>query len=196
MARPRAFPDDLMFQGIHQALCKRGFNQLTLEHIATEIAISPAALTKRFGSKKALLLFYIDMVISITEQAFADVCRLPVTRINALKTLFMRSMGQMSDPTALANFTSLFVACVSDPELLERSQRRLRVIDEQVKLLLNAAAAAQEIRGADIDKTARVLQSALGGALFIWLKDPDRPLAEWVDDCFDIVMGPLYVQAQ
>jgi AcrR family transcriptional regulator len=192
VARPQLYSDETMFQGIHQALCGRGYAQLTLELIAKEIAVSPAALTKRFGSKKAMLLFYIDTVISRTEAAFEAVRSAPGSRLQALEALFVRTMGNMSNPAELANFTSLFIDSVGDPDLLARSQKRLEVIDTQIVMLLDEAVAAGELSACDTRQAARVLQSALAGAMLMWLGEPERTLADWVRDCFVMIIAPLH----
>lgn len=191
MSRPREYPDELIFQGVHQALSKTGYAKLTLERIATEINISPAALSKRFGSKKSLLIAYSDAVIEQVKRSFQQVQIKEIKPLRALEQIFLQSVKEVDTPQTLANITSLYVEGIADPDLLARSQARLQIIDEQVQSLLNRAVEEGEIRPCDPAKVSRVLQAAVGGALMIWIKEPGRSLTEWTEDCMELIIGPL-----
>lgn len=191
MARPREYSDDRIFQGIHLALGKYGYAKLTLDNIAKEINISPAALSKRFGSKKNLLLFYMDTVIKMTTHSFATTRSLPGSKLRALKSLLIQSLGKVEDVKTLANVTSLFIESVSDTDLLEYSQRRLQLIDVEVEYFLRAAIENGELLNCELDQvetTARVLQAAIAGSLMIWLNNSTQTLEQWLDDCFNLIL--------
>lgn len=191
MSRPREFSDELIFQGVDLALRKAGYSKLTLERIAQEINISPAALSKRFGSKQSLLYSYSDYVLQVIGHVFEEVQKQEEKHLDALKNIFLHSIGQVDTPQALANITSLYIEGLSDPGLKQRSRIRLQMIDEHVGKLLRQAVEAKELRNCDTEKVSRVLQSAVGGSLMIWIKEPERSLKEWINDCFEIVLGPL-----
>lgn len=194
MSRPREYPDQLIFQGVHQALSKTGYAKLTLERIATEIHISPAALSKRFGSKKSLLLAYSDAVIEQIKISFHQVQLQEKKPLKALAHIFLSSVKAVDSPQTLANITSLYVEGIADPDLLARSRTRLQLIDDQVRSLLNRAVEEGEIKPCDTAKVSRVLQAAVGGALMIWIKEPDRTLTAWTEDCMELIIGPLRLE--
>jgi AcrR family transcriptional regulator len=191
MSRPRQYSDELIFTGVRQALSKYGYAKLTLANIAEEIDISPAALSKRFGSKKSLLLAYSDYVIQVSKQSFAEALRREGSALEALKGVFLQGMTMVDGPVSLANITSLYIEGVSDPDLLERSRLRLHIIDEGVRQLLHKAVDAGEIRKCDPALVSRVLQSAVGGAFMLWLKNTERTPEDWIDDCFKVIFSPL-----
>ncbi|MCZ8533719.1 TetR/AcrR family transcriptional regulator [Psychrobacillus psychrodurans] len=191
MSRPREYSAERIFQGIHSALSKYGYTKLTLDNIAKEIIISPAALSKRFGSKKNLLLFYMDTVIKLTTQSFVTSRSLSGSKLHALKSLLIQSLGKVEDAQTLANITSLFIESVSDMDFLEYSQRRLQLIDEEVQYFLRAAIEDGELLNIELDQvetTARILQGAITGSLMIWLNNSTRTLEQWLDDCFNIIL--------
>lgn len=192
MARPREYSDREIYQAIYSALGKYGYASLTLDNIAREVGISPAALSKRFGSKKNLLLRYMDMVIESTRLAFAERLSLPGPKLETLKLLLVPALGQVGDAKSLANITSLFIESVSDPDLLERSRIRMQVIDDGVQRFIREAIDSGELPSLgrnDAETTARVLQAAIAGSFMIWLNDPGISLESWLDDCFSIVLG-------
>lgn len=191
MVRPREFQDEVIFHGVYRALCKKGYGQLALTDITHEMNISPAALMKRFGSKKNLLLAYSDYVIELTKQAFHDASLSDQSPIEALKTVFRDAVSHMKDPVELANHTSFYLEGTNDPDLLEKTRYRLQLIDEFTRRMLNQAITNNEIVPCDVARVSRVLQAAISGAMLIWIKESDRSLDELFDECFQVIFASL-----
>ena len=194
MGRPREMTDEMVYQGVYRALTKTGYGGLTLYKIAAEIGLSPAALSKRFGSKKSLLLFYMDHVIAVTNEAFENRPLSVEGYIYTLESIFVDSVSQLGDPRTVANSTSLYLESNDDPELLERSRLRVQIIDRHVRSWLEQAVQAGELRLDDIGQVSDILQASISGSLLIWLKDPAKPLEKWVRDSFAIVLGPYLTE--
>lgn len=192
MVRPREFQDEAIFYGVYRALCKKGYGQATLTDITHEVDISPAALMKRFGSKKNLFLAYSDFVIELTRHAFQEASVSDCSRIDVLKVVFKHGVLHMKDPIELANHTSFYLEGTSDPDLLEKTRTRLLLIDEFTRQMLNQAIANKEIAECDVSMVSRVLQAAISGAMMIWIKEPSRTLDELFDECFQVVFAPLW----
>lgn len=191
MVRPREFEDEVIFYGVYRALCKKGYGQVTLTDITHEVDISPAALMKRFGSKKNLFLAYSDFVIELTRHAFQEASVSDRSRIDALKGVFKHGVLHMKDPIELANHTSFYLEGTSDPDLLEKTRSRLLLIDEFTRQMLNQAIANKEITDCDVSMVSRVLQAAISGAMMIWIKESNRTLDELFDECFQVIFAPL-----
>ncbi|WP_214630497.1 TetR/AcrR family transcriptional regulator [Paenibacillus agaridevorans] len=188
MARPREYSDERILGGIYSALGKYGYAKLTLDNIAKEIEISPAALSKRFGSKKSMILFYLEAVNEGMSARFAELRHSQNASLQSLRTMFEDAVMKVDDPVMLANLTSVYIESVSDPELLERSRRRLRIIDETVHYFIGQALDHGELRSDNPEALARVLQSAIAGSLLIRLNDDTQPLKNWVEECFAVVL--------
>lgn len=186
--RPRAYADETIFESVTKALCKYGYYDLTLARISQEAGVSAAILSKRFGSKKGLLLAYGDYLIRITRQSFTASERADSSAIGALKRVFLEWTAYLG-PGQFANLTSFFIGSNGDPELVEKSRRRLSIIDEEVQRLLKAAMSSNEIREAETAKISRVLQAAVTGAFIIWTKDSRLSPEEWLEQCFDVVLA-------
>jgi len=191
MVRPREFQDEAIFYGVYRALCKKGYGQATLTDITHEVDISPAALIKRFGSKKNLFLAYSDFVIALTRDAFQEASISDRSRIDALKAVFKHGVLHMKDPIELANHTSFYLEGTSDPDLLEKTRSRLLLIDEFTRQMLNQAIANKEITDCDVSMVSRVLQAAISGAMMIWIKESNRTLDVLFDECFQVIFAPL-----
>lgn len=193
MARPREFSDELIFYGVYSALCKKGYAKFTLTDIANEINSSTAALSKRFASKKGILLAYSDYVIQITKTSFEEAKQNEPSSISAIKTVFKNAVKLANDPVSLANHTSFFLEITSDDDLLEKSRQRLKLIDEETTGLLETAMKNNEIKKGDAALISTVLQCAVSGAILIWIRDSDKTLDELLDDCFRVVLEPLSI---
>ena len=191
MARPREFSDEVIFHGVYLALCKKGYGSLALTDVSKEIEISPAALLKRFGSKKNLMLAYSDYVIDLTKKSFMEVSNEELTSIDGLKGVFKSAVRLASDPIALANHTSFYLESTRDPDLLEKSQYRLRIIDDETQRLLNLAIERKEIKACDVAIVSNVLQASISGAMLLWIKDTHKTLDELIDGCFKVIFDSL-----
>lgn len=188
MGRPRCFTDEQIFEAVYQALRKLGYEQLTLEKIAKEISISPASLSKRFGSKQNLLLAYIRFTIKQTKQVFEQAEQNSPSPLAALRNLFVQY--SRIDSASLANITSLYLAAMAEPEMKRLSRQRLQIIDEEIQKLLVKAIQNRELKQCNPALISRTLISSLMGSIFVWMRYQDRNLEEWIDDCFDVVLKP------
>lgn len=133
----------------------------------------------------------MDTVIKLTTQSFVTSRSVSGSKLHALKSLLIQSLGKVEDAQTLANITSLFIESVSDMDFLEYSQRRLQLIDEEVQYFLRAAIEDGELLNIELDQvetTARILQGAIAGSLMIWLNNSTRTLEQWLDDCFNIIL--------
>lgn len=193
MGRPREFSDEHIYYGVYQSLCKKGFAQTTLADIAYEIGVSPAALIKRFSSKKGIFLAYTNYVIQLTEAKFNEADQSDAPPIEALKSVYKEAVRLGNDPVSLARHTSFYLESTTDPDLLEISRHRLAIIDAGTRRLLSKAVRDKSIQACDIELVSTVLQSAIGGALLIWIRDAGKTLDALIDDCFRVIIGPLRI---
>ncbi|WP_181741895.1 TetR/AcrR family transcriptional regulator [Thermoactinomyces mirandus] len=177
---------------VFHALRKLGYDHLTLEKIANEISISPAALSKRFGSKQKLLMAYIRFTIQQTKLVFERAEQSPLSPLAALREVFVQY--SRIDPVSLANITSLYLAGIADPDMYRLSRKRLQIIDAEIQKLLVKAMQNRELKKCNPALISRTLISSLTGSIFVWMRDQDRDLEEWIDDCFDVVLKPYKIK--
>ncbi|MCK0473256.1 TetR/AcrR family transcriptional regulator [Halalkalibacter sp. APA_J-10(15)] len=189
MARPREFANETIFYAVYQALCKKGMSKLTINDISNEGTISPAGLLKRFGSKKGILLAYSEFVVELTKKSF-DESHKEDSSIHALKKIYKKAMKLADDPISLANHTSFYLESTSDPDLLKISKKRLDILDKGTQSLLNQAICQGEMKECDVNLISTVLQSSVGGAMLIWIRNPERTIEALIDDCFSVILKP------
>ncbi|MGI6406103.1 MAG: TetR/AcrR family transcriptional regulator [Syntrophaceticus sp.] len=192
--RPREYSDQMIFEGVSKALIKYGYSNLSLSKIAKEAQLSAAALSKRFGSKRGLLLAYYDYLTEITEQSFKAIQQTDLSALNMLKQIFLLWTNQVENPVQFANMTSIYLQNNSDPEFIEKTRHRLKIIDDEIQRILQIAIDSKEILEVDKKLLSRVLQAAVTGAFLIWCKDSSLTPEEWVNDCFDVVFAPYKIK--
>lgn len=188
--RPREYSDQTIFEGVSKALIKHGYANLSMSNIAREANLSAAILSKRFGSKRGLLLAYYDYLIDLTKQSFSALRKTKMPALDMLKHVFLMWTTQVETPAQFANLASIYLGNNQDPEFIEKTKLRLKIIDEEIQQILQIAIDSKEISELDKDLISRVLQAAVTGAFFIWCKDSRLTPEEWVNDCFDVVFAP------
>ncbi len=190
VGRRRQVDDDTIMLGTARALGRLGYARLTLAAVAEEVGLSPASLIQRFGSKRDLLLAFFDWDMVVRQARVADLRRLHSSPLAALRARFLKWADFIPAPTTVANLLSLSVESVTDPEFRERANRRVKAQEAEVTALLEEAVASGELAPGDIPRLSRVLLAAETGALLHWAVAQGGPAREWIDDAFDVIIGP------
>lgn len=196
MARPKEFTDDMIFQGILTALGELGYSKMTLNAVAKHVGLSPAALVQRFSNKKEMLLSFFDYLNDMSEKRLNQMKEISRSPLKALEELALLWVSVDGDPIHCANIASFYTDCLHDPELREKAQRRLEIVDDGVQYLLNKAIDQGELLACNVPQISRVLQSSVTGALLLWATNDDRTAKEWISDCFDAILGSLFPQKE
>ena len=95
VGRPRVFSDDAIFRATNALIERTGYDSLTLEAIATEVGCTRQALVRRFGSKQALLLAFLDRLLVVRAADYRIVetdAPSPLAALRARKRLMFWSV--------------------------------------------------------------------------------------------------------
>ena len=188
--RPKIYSDDRIFKSISTVLAKQGYEALTLQKIAEQAGLSPAILSKRFGSKRGMLFAYYGHLIAVTRKSFDDLSKqsLPVTE--ALTEAFTQWHGFIKKPRELANFMMLYLDLDIEPEFIGLSKERFLVIDAGVQAILREGIRRGEIRCPEVAGMSQVLQAAATGASLIWIRDGEGVSPkERIESCIRTILG-------
>lgn len=171
--RPQMYPDERIFESISIVLAKQGYEALTLQNIAGQAKLSPAILSKRFGSKKRMLLAYYDYLIALTERSFAGLSERSLPPVEALAEIFTQWYDFIKKPQEFANLTMLYLNLDIEPDFIEKSKKRLRVVDAEVQRILEEGIRRGEIQCVEVAEMSQVLQAAATGACLLWCRDEE-----------------------
>lgn len=178
MARPRTHSDEDFFAAAHAAVMELG-GRATLADIAARAGVTPAALVRRFGNKRAFLVRLserwiagLDVQLEAAERGVAD----PTERLEAVA---VSGLVELDDGARAAHQLSALADDLQDEELTallatgyERTRDRLRTIMEepQVARALPGSPPAHE--------AADLLHAMVHGTALLWSLRPTGSLVE------------------
>src|SRR5262245_3842801 len=187
--RPRATSDQTILSAAYRVVSRLGPN-LTLADVAKEAGVSPATLVQRFGSKRALLLALTAGASSGVAAEFARIRsahRSPLAALYAVGDCMALMAGT---PEMMANSLAFLQIDLTDPEFHTHAHAHSRATQAELKVLLDAAVRAGELRRSNTPRLARALQSLMGGSLLQWAIDRDGTAAERIRADFDALLKP------
>src|SRR5699024_11962754 len=114
------------------AIATNGYSKMSLEKIAKEANVSTAILSKRFGSKKWLILSYFQYALERTRLVVEE-NQLKETNIDTLRNFLTYWSAENDDATSLMSMIAIHLEGVQDQELHAISQERNLLIDNEVQ---------------------------------------------------------------
>lgn len=194
VGRPRVFSDDAIFHATQVALAREGYGRLTLDAIAREIGCTRQALVRRFGSKHALVLAYLNWSLGAVSNSYQLVQAEYASPLAALRARFVWPAEQrpreIGDPNSQANILSFFIGAREDPEFSKRLVEINKVYLNEISTLLQRAIDAGELRSTDPRALAHLLFAATTGETVLWASHPEGEIVERIGRVFDEIVEP------
>ena len=190
MARPRTVGDDALLDAAARLIGRVGPSRVTLAHVAGEVGLSPATLVQRFGSKRGMLL-----ALARRPLDFDGLFSAPApTRLEALVAGLAELTRPVRTPQALANNLAFLQLDLSDDEFHAEALRHFDAMRQRVAALLEDAAVAGELTGADVASLAETVVTTYNGALITWAVLREGELADWLRRRVDAVLAPYAIR--
>lgn len=186
--RPIKYSDEQIFQGFYRAISLYGYSQLSLEKIAKEANVSTAILSKRFGSKKGLILSYFQYALEQTRLVIAE-NQSKEANIATLRSFMTYWSVKNGDAASLMSMIAIYLEGVQDEEFHAISRERSTLIDKEVQRLIQASIDKGEIAAMNVKETSFLLQASVLGAAMLWLNHRDKPQKELIESCINRVIG-------
>ncbi|MFI0445978.1 TetR family transcriptional regulator [Actinomadura sp. 6N118] len=191
MARPRTTSDEAILGATARALGRLGPGRLTLNAVAAEAGLSPATLVQRFGSKRGLLLAFVQRAERGARRPFERARQDHGSPLDALRAAMAALASDVGTPEELANSLGLLQLDLTDPEFREHARTFTRVTREEISALLTEAVTAGELAaGTDPARLARSVQVAYNGTLIVWALDGDGPLPDALRADLEVLLAP------
>jgi AcrR family transcriptional regulator len=199
VGRPRVFSDETIFLATQLTLAREGYGRLTLDAIANEIGCTRQALVRRFGSKHALVLAYLNWSLGQITDGYRTVRDGYDSPLAALRARFVWPAEQrpreIGDPNSQANILSFFIGAREDPEFSKRLAQINTVYLDEIGGLLQSAIDAGELRPVDVDMLAHVLFASTTGEVVLWASHPEGEIVDRLGSVFDAVVAPYRIEA-
>lgn len=194
--RPRTFEDDAFFVATWDVLVAEGHSRVTLSAVADRVGCTAPALSKRFGSKRGLLLGFADWACNAIEDRVRRAQDAPGAPLDQLTGFVLRSVdsqaAQWHGPRGLANLFVFHMETAADPDFEAIWLRRTQLYERAFTAWLNRARAAGELAaGCDAGLLARVLYAGLTGVAVRWTAEPETSIEERYREVLSIVLDPF-----
>src|SRR5688572_11144017 len=116
MPRPRTVSDQQIMMATIGAMSRLGPVKLTLADVAEDVGLSPAALVKRFGSKRGLLLAVSQAGSGGMAEGFARMRERATSPLAALLDATTYLAKHTKSAEELANHLAFLQVDVTDPD--------------------------------------------------------------------------------
>jgi AcrR family transcriptional regulator len=189
MGRRQSVTDEAILMATMRAMAKYGPVDLTLAHVADDVGLSPAALIKRFGSKRDLLLAVSNAGGKGMAEQFAAL-RARSSPLEALidATTFLAKHTRSAEE--LAHHLAFLQTDVTDPDFRKPMLAMTRATLAGYQQLLDDAVAKRELRACDTTKLARLLDAVVAGSLIAWGVVRKGTAEAWVRADVEAALAP------
>ena len=168
LGRPRQVEDDAVFAAMAEVLLRVGWGHLSLNEVAREVGVTPAALRQRFGGKRDLLVAFHAWGTRVVRDAAPRSPGPHESPLDVLRAMIRDSVASTRTPARMLNAMSVFTVVGADPELRRLTRQRFDTAVDRSASLLDEAIRRGEIAGVEAEPLARQLQNCLLGAALTW----------------------------
>ncbi len=194
VGRPRVYSDAEIFGAINLTLKEGGFPALTLDAIATRVGCTRQALVRRFGSKDAMVLAYLENMQTYVEASVRETDHEGPAPLDTLRTRYTRPAGERDDmsgdPAVEANLLAFVLTASADPRYASIIATLNEANISAFQSLLDSAVAQGELRPCPTRAIASSLHFVWIGEIARWCLDPGFSLPDRMARAFDVIVLP------
>jgi AcrR family transcriptional regulator len=178
--RPRTVDDAAILDAAGRIISRQGPGRFTLADIGAEVGLSAAALVRRFGSKRGLMLALARAARDSVEACFAVVRRSNRSPLAAVLAAGTEMTRYVNSPEEMSNHLAFLQTDLNDPDFYAVMLENSRQILEGYRRLLDEAVAARELVPCDTARLARAVDALAGGSLIGWAVHRGGTAEAWV----------------
>ena len=169
--RPRTVTDADILMAAGRVISKAGPTRLTLAQVGRAVGLSAAALVKRFGSKRGLLLALSRQAVESVDACFAAVRTAHPAPLDAFVAAALEMTRYVQTPQEVANHLAYLQIDLSDPDFYALMKENSERIEAGYRRLLNEAVQAGALARCDTARLARAVGAMVTGSLLGWAID-------------------------
>ena len=169
--RPRTVTDADILMAAGRVISTVGPTRLTLAQVGRGVGLSAAALVKRFGSKRGLLLALSRQAVESVDACFAAVRTAHPAPLEAFVAAALEMTRYVQTPEEVANHLAYLQIDLSDPDFYALMKENSARIEAGYRRLLNEAVQAGALAPCDTGRLARAVGAMVTGSLLGWAID-------------------------
>jgi AcrR family transcriptional regulator len=189
--RPRTVEDAEIFAATARAVGRLGPMRLTLADVAREAGLTAAALVHRFGSRRGLLLAFVQQGPSMVDDCFVAVRATHASPLAALIGAATDMAKHVRSPEELVNSLAFLQIDLSDPDFRKPALAHSKQVLAGYEALIRDAIDAGELLACNAPRLARAIQAVTGGSLINWAVHRDGRVAAFVRRDLETLLRPL-----
>ena len=188
--RPRTIDDTAILEAAGRIISRHGPAKFTLADVGAEIGLSAAALVRRFGSKRGLMLALARSARDSVDACFDLVRQAHPSPLAALLAAATEMTRYVNSPEEMSNHLAFLQTDLSDPDFYEVMLENSRRIVEGYRKLLDEAVATRELVPCNTARLARGVDAVAGGSLISWAVHRKGTAESWVRDDLLTLLEP------
>jgi AcrR family transcriptional regulator len=193
--RPRTYEDDAFFDAAWNVLALEGHSRLTLAAVADRLGCTAPALSKRFGSKRGLLIGFAEWSYRETKERIRLARESNGAALDVLAGFVLRSVSgqaaQWHGPRGVANLFVFHIEFAPDAEFHAIWLRHTRLYEQTFASWLRDAQTEGELdAGCDVELLARLIHTGLTGAAVRWTAEPETSVEDRYREILTAVIEP------
>ena len=169
--RPRTVTDADILMAAGRVISTVGPTRLTLAQVGRGVGLSAAALVKRFGSKRGLLLALSRQAVESVDACFAAVRTAHPAPLEAFVAAALEMTRYVQTPEEVANHLAYLQIDLSDPDFYALMKENSARIEAGYRRLLNEAVQVGALAPCDTSRLARAVGAMVTGSLLGWAID-------------------------
>lgn len=167
MPRQRLVSDDQLLDAAERIAQRDGPVGMTLEEVGAQVGVTAAAVLRRFGSKRALLLAVAERGAARVPAWFARARARHESPIEALLAAVSEGAAARTREEVASGLAFLQLD-VRDDEFRAHAKTFFDKFAGEVRALLDAAVEARDLRETDTEALARAVEVAFSGSIIAW----------------------------
>lgn len=191
MTRPRTVPTDTILRAAYGIIMSEGPRALTFSRLSAEFELVPAALVKRFKSKRQLLVAVDCYALEQSNSAMQHTLQLHGSPIDAIIAMLV---NELSFATSTENFVhgqSFLLLDFTYPELYVNYRVSVKQRHQHIVELLGQAQKKGILQPAvPVEELARMLQLVQQGAGHLWAMTQEEPIAAYMERYIRFALQP------
>lgn len=182
--------DEDILEAAARAVAEHGPLRMTLQHVADRLGVTPAAVLRRFGTKRDLLLAVSRASSADVEAAFERARREHASPLEALVEGLAAQTRSFATPQEVANGLAFLQLDLTDAAFQREADRFFRRFRGAIERLLREARADGELDTRDAPRLARSVEVAFHGSLITWAVRREGPVDDAVRADVRAVLAP------
>ncbi|HSD56302.1 MAG TPA: helix-turn-helix domain-containing protein [Candidatus Saccharimonadales bacterium] len=184
----------MICKAAHDIIMQHGPRSLTFQSLGEATGLVPAALVRRFGTKRQLLIEVDTYWLEAAADTLAVAAMRHDSSLEAIVEALSSEMSFANSSTVYTNSLSFLLESLNNPKLYKNYQSAFKRQQESVENLLEIAKEKNEL-GPDVNcnELSKLLQVTQQGACHMWIMSQAEAIEVCIERYLRLALQPYVV---